>query len=116
MPANVSRYRVITRNDCKTEQVLVSWKGLPSQERTWEDLRWVTHLNPNSNLEDKVRRAGEGDVAVTIDQTETEDVLKRVLGISLPDGTEPVDSPEEPGLDRPTCARRSTRHAEFEYS
>lgn len=72
-------YRIVIHKGSKTEQVFVDWKGLPSSEQTWEDLEWVAHLNPDSNLEDKVRLAGEGDVTIVIDQAAAEKVLESEL-------------------------------------
>lgn len=75
VPKTIVGYRIITSKGTKIEQVLVDWKGLPESEQSWEDLRWVVHLNPNANLEDKVRSASEGDIIVVIDQAMTEGVL-----------------------------------------
>lgn len=53
---NIFEYHIITKKGHKNEQVLVYWIGLVATNRSWENLDWVSHLNLDSNLEDKVRR------------------------------------------------------------
>lgn len=114
VPASIVGYRIISHKGQKREQVLVDWIGLPPLDRTWEDLRWVAHLNPNSNLEDKVCSAREGDVTVLIDQAETEQVLAEEL--ELAEGSiDPVPVPTDPDPPCPTRTRKTTRDEDFMY-
>jgi len=94
--------------------VLIDWKGLPTTEQTWEELKWVAHLNPHANLEDKVRSAGEADVTVLIDQAEAEAIIRTEL-ILPRDSPEEADVPVEPDPVRPRRLRKSTRMADYSY-
>lgn len=68
IPTKIVGYRIVTIKHVRREQVLVEWAGLPDSEQTWEELGWVSHLNPRINLEDKVRVAGVGDVTIIINE------------------------------------------------
>lgn len=79
---------------------------------------WVSHLNPNANLEDKVRAIGEGDVTVVIYPVEAGTQFEGELQINstMPRvTTQQEDHPIEPDPDRPRRTRRSTQHSEFSY-
>lgn len=76
VPSEIVRYRIIAIKGHQVEQVLVTWAGGSDVDRSWEDLKWVCHLNPQSNLEDKVRAKGVGDVMVGIDQVVATTQLK----------------------------------------
>lgn len=79
----------------------MDWKGLPASDRTWEDLGWVAHLNPNANFEAKVRLASEGDVTNQIDQVTAKAILDAELG-SEEDSTDQDGIPDEPDPSRTT--------------
>lgn len=63
----------------KVEQVLIDWKGLLVLDQSWKELKWVTHLNPTSNLEDKVCSTGGGDVTMDLDTQVAEAQLEKEL-------------------------------------
>jgi hypothetical protein len=59
-PEAILADREIQQNGTTVKQVLVHWKGKPSEEATWEDLILFKSQFPSFNLEDKVVGEGEG--------------------------------------------------------
>lgn len=62
----------------------------------------MDHLNPNTNLDVKVRSTGQGDVTIPIDQASAEAILTTELALKSEDaspsnGESPVSVLEDPG-------------------
>lgn len=49
-PEKIWKGRIIVKQGRKVQQLLVSWKGLPTEETSWEDLDFLKQLMPDSNL------------------------------------------------------------------
>lgn len=70
---------MVSRKGVQTKEVLIKWEGLPPSDQSWKPLNWVSHHNPDSILEDKVRAEGGGNVTIEIDQV----VARKLLATEL---------------------------------
>lgn len=105
-PYSVEGYRIVSVKRKKVEQVLVNWEELPAEEKTWERLSTIAHLDPKSNLEDKVRSAEVGDVSIVLNHgqvfypTQAGSGIERLMGFECRGGENPNPC-DQHGNDHP---------------
>lgn len=75
-PSKVIAYRLIKQRGKSIRQVLVEWVGLPSEDRSWENIISIERLVSGINLEDKISAERGGDV--TLIHLEIDTVIKRL--------------------------------------
>lgn len=56
--------------------------GLPEQEVSWEELKYIVELVPTMNLEDKVGLKEGRDVIIALDVAEITIIIIEELGIT----------------------------------
>lgn len=101
--------------------MLVEWLGLKPDEKTWEDIITITRMAPSSNLEDKVKADGIGDVIVGLEFSEVVSRRKEDLVIMEPDQGNNLDkgtttsTSENCQPPHPTRIRKDKHKANFIY-
>lgn len=116
---------IVTRKRYQKEDVLVNQNRLSLADQTWEPLDWVAHLNPTSDLEDKVHAAGEGNVTIPIDQLAAKKQLEFELfknrelqgeyQFGEEDDLADLANPLDPGPSCPNRHKKTTQWDEFCY-
>lgn len=94
--------------------MLVKWLGLPSDQRTREDVNTIKRLTSQGNLEDKIVSDGHGDLTFQLKLDTVVQHLKEDL--SLSDLEVGLTGEEEQQGPRRSCqVKHNTKDQDFQY-
>lgn len=96
----------------------MEWIGLPTENRSWENIETIQRLMEDNNLEDKIKPEGGGDVTVELDLDRVVDHLRNDLNIQEDDnvvGDKTNVTSDEDHRRKSTRIKRRHQDNDFEY-